>query len=89
MLNKGQTQTSSSSPQTTGSMNLSSRRGIDPMTLVTLNFGLFRSLYAMGTSREQICASMLLNSDEFDYIVGLMNGQRFRSSLGESKPLSR
>jgi hypothetical protein len=61
-------------------INTSGRRGIDPMTLVMLNFGLFRSLYSMGTSREKICATMLLNTDEFDYIVGLMNGQKFKTT---------
>lgn len=80
MLANTQAQTSPSSSERSDRNDVSGRRGIDPMTLVMLNFGLFRSLYSMGTSRERICATMLLNSDEFDYIVGLMNGQKFRSA---------
>lgn len=79
MLQNGQVHLSPSSPQDMDSLNLSSRRGIDPMTLLMLNFCLFRSLYSMGTSREKICSAMRLNDDEFDYIVGLMKGQKFRS----------
>ncbi len=85
MLHNSQMQTSSSPSHNTDSAGATGRRGIDPMTLVTLNFGLFRSLYAMGTSREQICDAMLLNADEFDYIVGLMNGQKLKSALVKSR----
>ena len=80
MLQESQTHISPpSSSRDLGSVSISGSRGIDPMTLVTLNFGLFRSLYSMGTSREKICSAMLLNDDEFDYIVGLIKGQKFRS----------
>ena len=78
MLQTGQAHSSPSSPQDIDSVNVSIRRGIDPMTLVMLNFSAFRALYSMGTSRERICSSMLLNDDEFDYIVGLMNAQKFK-----------
>jgi hypothetical protein len=88
MLQNKQTHNSPSSSINADSASISSRRGIDPMTLVTLNYGLFRSLYAMGTSREQICAAMLLNADEFDYILGLMNSQKFKSDLIGKRSLS-
>lgn len=80
MLPNIQTNTPPSPSEHMDEINTSGRRGIDPMTLVMLNFGLFRSLYSMGTSREKICATMLLNTDEFDYIVGLMNGQKFKTT---------
>jgi len=82
MLQNDQTHSSPSSSQEMDSVNVSIRRGIDPMTLVMLNFCLFRSLYSGGTSREKICSAMLLNDDEFAYIVGLMNGQKFKSARG-------
>ena len=50
------------------------------MNLVMLNYCLFQSLYSRGTSRERICSAMLLNDAEFDYIVGLMNGHKFKSA---------
>ena len=84
MLQNDQTHSSPSSSQEMDSVNVSIRRGIDPMTLVMLNFCLFRSLHSRGTSREKICSTMLLNDDEFDYIVGLMNGQKFKSARGKT-----
>lgn len=83
MLQTSQTRNLPSSSQDMDSVNVSSNRGVDPMTLIMLNFGLFQSLYSMGTSRERICSAMLLNGDEFDYIVGLINGQKFKSGLGK------
>mgnify|MGYP001557746160 CR=1 FL=1 len=84
MLQTGQAHSSPSSPQDIDSVNVSIRRGIDPMTLVMLNFSAFRAHYSMGTSRERICSSMLLNDDEFYYIVGLMNGQKFKSAQAKT-----
>lgn len=84
MLHNDQARSSHSSSREIDNVNASIRRGIDPMTLVMLNFCLFRSLYSMGTSRERICSSLLLNDDEFDYIVGLMNGQKFKSAQAKT-----
>jgi len=44
---------------------------INPLTLATLDFGLFRSLRKLGTERERICDALGLSADDFDYIAGL------------------
>lgn len=82
MLQNGQMNTSPTSSQDIECVDVCDDRGIDPMTLVMLNFGLFRSLYSMGASREKICSVMLINTDEFEYIVGLMSSQKFKRALG-------
>ena len=84
MLQTNQRNLTSHRPQELESGPLPGNRGIDSMTLATLNFGLFRSLYSMGTSREKICSAMLLSADEFDYIVGLMQVQRLRTVRAEN-----
>ena len=80
MLHTDLAHSSPSSSQEIDSVNVSIRRGIDPMNLVMLNFCLFQSLYSRGTSRERICSAMLLNDAEFDYIVGLMNGNKYKTA---------
>ena len=44
---------------------------IDPLTLATLDFGLFLSLRKLGTGRERICAALGLSPLDFDYISAL------------------
>ena len=44
---------------------------IDPITLATLNFGLFNSLRRLGTSRESICSALCLSYSEFDYLSAM------------------
>jgi hypothetical protein len=41
---------------------------VNPLKQAYLNFGLFGSLYEMGTSRERICTALLLSVREFDCI---------------------
>ena len=45
---------------------------ISAQKLAYLNFGLFRSLYSLGTDRDRICAALGLNSEEFDYLLEIM-----------------
>ncbi len=80
MPNTTATQTLASVPRDQESVNLTRSRGVDPMTLVMLNFGLFRYLHVMGASREKICSTLLLNNDEFEYIVGLIRAQQCASA---------
>ena len=44
---------------------------INPLTLATLDFGLFLSLRKLGTERERICAALGLTAADFDYISAL------------------
>ena len=44
---------------------------IDPLMLAHLDFGLFRSLSRLGTSRARICAVLSLTPAEFDYVEQL------------------
>lgn len=39
---------------------------INPATLAYVNFGLFKNLCALGTSRERICAALCISSVDFD-----------------------
>jgi hypothetical protein len=45
---------------------------MDPLALASLDFGLFRTLHSMGTSRERICLTMCLNEIQYDYLAGLL-----------------
>ncbi len=44
---------------------------INPMTLARLDFGLFKSLYGLGTSTERMCAALDITLADFDYIRNL------------------
>ena len=46
--------------------------GIDPMTLATLDIGLFRYLYKLGTVKQHLCSIFLLDEQEYHYVVGLI-----------------
>ena len=45
--------------------------GMDPKTLASLDFGLFRALTSLGTSRERICATLRIDPAQYDYIASL------------------
>ena len=40
-------------------------------TLARVNFGLFRELVNLGTSRERICATLCLKNSEYEYLANL------------------
>ncbi len=42
---------------------------IDPLTLAHLDYGLFRALLRLGTSKQRICSALCLSYAEYDYIV--------------------
>lgn len=44
---------------------------VSPRTLATLDFGLFKALCSLGTSRERICAALLISDSDFEYISEL------------------
>ena len=44
---------------------------VSPRTLVTLDFGLFRALRSLGTSRERICSALRISDSDFEYISEL------------------
>jgi hypothetical protein len=44
---------------------------VNPMTLTTLDFGLFRSLCSLGTNSERICAALCISQSDFEYISNL------------------
>ena len=48
-----------------------SDEGIRAKTLAHVNFGLFRELVNLGTSRERICATLCLNNSEYEYLAHL------------------
>lgn len=48
-----------------------SPEGVRARTLAYVNFGLFRELIKLGTSRERICATLCLNNSEYDYLAHL------------------
>ena len=41
---------------------------IDPMTLASLDIGLYEALEKIGTSRQRICSALWLSYAEYDYI---------------------
>lgn len=41
---------------------------VDPMAVAQLDFGLFKSLYKLGVSRERICSAMFISYEDFDYL---------------------
>ena len=45
--------------------------GVRATTVARVNFGLFRELLKLGTSRERICATLRLNNSEYDYLTHL------------------
>ena len=45
--------------------------GVRAKTLAHVNFGLFRELIKLGTSRERICATLCLNNSEYEYLAHL------------------
>ena len=45
---------------------------IDPRVLLGVDASLFRCLRKLGTSRERICAALLLSYDEYDYVSELL-----------------
>ena len=45
--------------------------GVRATALAHVNFGLFRELIKLGTSRERICATLCLNNSEYDYLSHL------------------
>lgn len=46
----------------------SAGHAVNPMTLATLDFGLFRSLYRLGTTRDRICSALSISQTDFEYI---------------------
>ena len=50
---------------------LPSLEGVRARTLAYVNFGLFRELIKRGTSRDRICATLCLNSSEYEYLAHL------------------
>jgi hypothetical protein len=44
---------------------------INPMTLVNLDVGMFKSLLRLGASRECICSVLSISPMDFDYIEHL------------------
>ncbi len=44
---------------------------IDPLTLANLDFGLFRTLRKLGTSRERVCSALCLSYAEYDFVATL------------------
>ena len=44
---------------------------INPATLAYVNFGLFKNLCALGTSRERICAALSISNGDFDSLSQL------------------
>lgn len=53
-------------------MEDSGSRAIDPRVLLSVDASLFRCLRKLGTSRERICAALLLSYDEYDYVCELL-----------------
>jgi hypothetical protein len=49
---------------------------INPKTLAHLDFGLFRTLCRLGTSRERICSALNVSYGDFDYLLQLTAAQR-------------
>ena len=46
---------------------------MDPLALASLDFGLFRTLHSMGTSRERICLTMCLTETQYDFLADLLS----------------
>jgi hypothetical protein len=44
---------------------------VNPKTLAHLNFGIFRQLRKLGTSKERICSVLGLSPSDYDYIEQL------------------
>ena len=44
---------------------------VSPKTLATLDFGLFRALCRLGTSRDRICAALCISYADFEHISKL------------------
>jgi hypothetical protein len=44
---------------------------VNPKTLAHLNFGIFRQLRKLGTSKERICSVLGLSPADYDYIEQL------------------
>ncbi len=44
---------------------------VNPQTLAHLNFGIYRQLRKLGTSKERICSVLRLSPTEYDYIEQL------------------
>ncbi len=44
---------------------------IDPKTLAYLDFGLFKQLCKLGTSKDRICSVLSLSSNDYEYIARL------------------
>jgi len=42
-----------------------------PMTLAKLDFGLFRALRRLDTSREKICFALCISESDYEYLTGL------------------
>jgi hypothetical protein len=49
---------------------------MSPKTLAHLDFGLFRTLCKLGTSRERICSALNVSYSDFDYLLQLTAIQR-------------
>lgn len=48
-----------------------STNGVNARTLAHLNFGIFRQLRSLGTSKERICSVLRLSPTDYDYIEQL------------------
>lgn len=46
--------------------------GIDPRVLLSLDVALFRCLRRLGTSRDRVCAALLISTAEYDYVDGMI-----------------
>jgi hypothetical protein len=45
---------------------------VDPRVLLSLDVALFRCLRRLGTSRDRVCAALLISSDEYDYVNAMI-----------------
>ena len=45
---------------------------VDPRVLLSLDVALFRCLRRLGTSRDRICAALLIRNDEYDYVNAMI-----------------
>ena len=45
---------------------------IDPRVLLSLDVALFRCLRRLGTSRDRVCAALLISNDEYDYVNAMI-----------------
>ena len=45
---------------------------VEPRVLLSLDVALFRCLRRLGTSRDRVCAALLISNDEYDYVNAMI-----------------